>query len=672
MKRLPCAGVSWGFLFALLSCVPLAGASLAQAAKPAAVAKDGRALMTIRTGGEPSKQVASAAASLQAYLGRITGASFEVTAGDGSSGIVVGTVGDFDALPFKPPFTGEPLDNEHYVLRSTDKGVWLIGATDLAVQHAVVDLLHRVGYRQYFPGETWEVVPSIRDLSIEVDADETPSFHARRIWYNWGTTSYNRGPYAQWSARNRAVKGFDLNSGHAYGAIIARNREAFNAHPEYRALVGGERKGSKFCVSNPGLRKLVADDAVAQVKRNPSLTSVSVDPSDGGGWCECEPCAVMGSVSDRALTLANEVAVAINALDLGPKYVGMYAYNEHSPPPAIDVHPNVIISATTAFIRGGFSLEQIVDGWKAKGATIGIYDYFSVIAWDWNLPRRARAARPIDLAGRIKWYHDKGARFFDAESGDAWGPYGLGYYVAARCLWDIEETADPQTIVDDFLTRAFGPAEQPMRAFYDLITVDNQRRSSADLIGRMYRNLAAAREAAADRLDVLARIDDLILYTRYAELYERFASATGKAKEQAKLDVLRHAYRMRETMMVHAYGLWARMASQRAFNSGDHPAASDEPITADEITTMLENCIEKNQPVELGFETVTFSDELVPAKKALGLPDVPTGSWPRVPQDRHTYHVWVDKAPTEIHLKVTVQKCGTIGRTRSRSRRPRT
>ena len=51
--------------------------------------------------------------------------------------------------------------------------------------HAVWDFLHRLGYRQFFPGETWEVVPSAPDLGLAVDARERPSFHARRIWYNW-------------------------------------------------------------------------------------------------------------------------------------------------------------------------------------------------------------------------------------------------------------------------------------------------------------------------------------------------------------------------------------------------------------------------------------------------------------------------------------------------------
>jgi hypothetical protein len=82
--------------------------------------------------------------------------------------------------------------------------------------------------------------------------------------------------------------------------------------------------------------------AVEQFKRQPELDSISMDPSDGGGWCECEGCKVMGSVSTRVVTLANEVAQAINTLDLGPKYVGHYAYNFHSAPPAIRIHPFVI------------------------------------------------------------------------------------------------------------------------------------------------------------------------------------------------------------------------------------------------------------------------------------------------------------------------------------------
>ena len=106
----------------------------------------------------------------------------------------------------------------------------------------------------------------------------------------------------------------------------------------------------KFCVSNPGLRALVVEHAKRLVK--PGTDSVSMDPSDGDHWCQCEFCAAMGGVSNRVLTLANEVAEAIK-----PVRVGMYAYNKHSAPPSIKVHPGVIVNATTAFIGGRASPE---------------------------------------------------------------------------------------------------------------------------------------------------------------------------------------------------------------------------------------------------------------------------------------------------------------------------
>ena len=43
----------------------------------------------------------------------------------------------------------------------------------------------------------------------------------------------------------------------------------------------------------------------------------------------------------------NEAANAINQLGLGAKYVGIYAYSRHSPPPNIRVHPNVIVRSTS-------------------------------------------------------------------------------------------------------------------------------------------------------------------------------------------------------------------------------------------------------------------------------------------------------------------------------------
>ena len=617
------------------------------------LASKGRAHFSVVTGPQASAEVRAVAKDLASYLGQMGGTEFATESGSGSRGIVVGKPTDFAELPFQVKFETGPFDREAYLLRSHENGIYLLGATDLAVSHAVWDLLHRLGYRQFFPGETWEVVPRLNDLSIAVEDREQPSFYARRIWYNWGLWGYNDEPYRQWCERNRAVKGFDLQSGHSYESIIAANRAEFDKHPEYLALVGGARKirpDVKLCISNEDLRSLVVEHAKRTFQANPQLDSISMDPSDGGNWCECEQCAKLGSVSNRVVTLANDVASGINQLGLGPKYVGMYAYNQHSAPPTIKVHPRVIPSATTAFIGGGYTFDQVIAGWQAQGATLGVYDYLSVVDWDWNLPRGGSGGRPAQLASFLPDIHAKGVRFYDAESGDCWGPCGLGYYFASRALWDVKEAHELDAIFEDFLEKAFSDASQPMREFYQLINFDTQRRPPSDLIGRMYRHLSAAQKATRDP-KVLERIDHLILYARHVELYQAYAGGAGSVEE-----VARHAYRMRKTMMVHSYGLWSRLVSQQAALTPMHPLKSEVPFSREELDTILAQGIEKNQPVDPGFVSKDFSLDLIPAAAPLKLAEVSRGSFPTNAQDRQRYYLWVPEEQQSVDLQITVQK----------------
>jgi hypothetical protein len=264
------------FLFLVAGAMCLCGAARTASADTPIVhlARDGKALLSVTIGPKASAAVKESARELATYLSRISGDEFKVMEGDGSAGIVLGRPKDFENLPFAIEFGGSPFEREDYLLRSDGRGLYLLGATDQAVSHAVWDLLHRLGYRQFFPGETWEVVPALPDIRIAIDQRESPSFHARRIWYNWGLWGYNDEPYRQWCQRNRAVKGFDLQSGHAYEGIIAANRAEFDKHPEFYALVQGERKlrpDVKFCIANPALRKLVVRGQSCGVRQAPGV-----------------------------------------------------------------------------------------------------------------------------------------------------------------------------------------------------------------------------------------------------------------------------------------------------------------------------------------------------------------------------------------------------------------
>jgi len=149
------------------------------------LSQDSVASMPIILSENASTDVQQFADELASYLEKLSGAKFVVETGDGSRGIVVGRPADFPDLPFELVFESGPFHREDYLLRSHATGLYLLGGSDLAVSHAVWDLLSRLGYRQFFPGPTWEVIPEPRDLELAVDASESPDFYSRRIWYNW-------------------------------------------------------------------------------------------------------------------------------------------------------------------------------------------------------------------------------------------------------------------------------------------------------------------------------------------------------------------------------------------------------------------------------------------------------------------------------------------------------
>lgn len=630
------------FRFATLLLLVLAIPLHAQ--EPIVLADQGKARWPIVVSAKASAAVKTTARTFADYLEKISGARFSIETGEPGSGIVL-ALGEFGQAK-------DPTRLEHYRVRSHARGVHLEGASELALQHAVWDVLYRLGHRQFFPGPTWEVIPRKDCLEPALDLREQPAYWARSIWYGFGTWDYNAEPYQQWNARNRMARGIDLHTGHAYDGIRHRNEKIFQDHPEYLGLWQGERQSTQFCISNPGLRQLVVADALKQFAAKPGLQSISLEPADGGAWCQCEECKKLGSISDRVVTLANEVAAALEQ-KFGDRFVGMYAYSQHSPPPSIKVHPRVIVSVATSFVNGGFTVDQLLAGWQKQAATLGIREYYSVNTWDRDLPGAARGGNLDYLRKTIPHFHQLGARFFSAESSDNWGPNGLGYYVAARLLWNPGEAERIPTLLEDFYDKAFGPAREPMRQFYQLLDGSHRPLVCDDLVGRMYRLLEQARQKTTDP-HVHARLDDLVLYTRYVELYSDYSNATGAGRQTAFEKLIKHAYRMRKTMMVHTKGLYRDLVNrdksvtiptEARWNVPEpkNPWKSSAAFARTDLDDMVRTGIQQRSLLD--FQPVSFGATLVPATP-LKLPPVKTGSMGLYYRGANTFYTWLDQPGT--------------------------
>lgn len=305
------------------------------------LANDGKALMPITISSNVNSQTRELTATLSEYLQKISGATFVVKSGDRSEGIVVGTAQEFPAFAKRFDLTN-PDTQEDYLIQSHDGGVYLIGATPLAVNHAVWDFLYRLGYRAFFPSPHWEIIPHHPNLAIDVDVFEHPSFLFRRIFCGSGSWPGNMERWQQWNQKNRMEGSIVVNTTHSWNQIYKKSQPEFDKHPEYFALVDGKRQTEvahkKFCLSNNGLRQLIVQYALKYFQENPQENSVSIDPSDFGGWCQCDLCKAIGTPSDQMVVLANQVIDAVRAKYSG-KYVAFYAYYDHSPPPSIRCIP---------------------------------------------------------------------------------------------------------------------------------------------------------------------------------------------------------------------------------------------------------------------------------------------------------------------------------------------
>ncbi len=570
--------------------------------------KDGKPLFPVVVSERASERTKKNASELVLYLNKITGADFQILSEYTEKAIILGTIEDFPFLPYSKQLDRkDPFRRDEYIIKSHKDGLHIIGATETGFQHGVWDFLYRIGYRQFFPGEKWEIIPEIKNLKVNLDVYGRPSFYGRNVGKGHGFWGYNRETWNDWMKKNRMQSGFFVPSGHSYQAILSLYKNIFRQHPDYLGLVGGERKSSKFCISNPGMQKLIEEYAVNYFEKNPDADGVSMEPSDGGNWCECEECKKIGSISDRAVFLAN-IAARVIREKYGNKFVGMLAYHYHAPYPSIKVEPDIIVNITTHQRKGGHTLEELIDGWKNQGAIVGISDAFCTYIWDYNVPGRPRASDITYLTENLPYFYQKGIRLISGWTEDSWAPAGLGNWMLSRFLWDVNETKKVDELFVDFLEKAFVNAKEPVEKFYRLIyridEKDIRTLFSEDLIGRMYRYLDQALSKTKESA-VKERLYDLILYTGYAEQYLKYIRSKREEKQECFEKLIKHIYRMRYTQMVDTVAAYVTLQDMTKdviipetcrwnVPEGKNPWKIKEPFTEEEILEMLRNGIKSN------------------------------------------------------------------------------
>lgn len=473
------------------------------------------------------------------------------------------------------------LPEDSLVIRTGSN--WLvIDGKGKGVQHAAVRILENSGVRYLWPGELGKVVPRSKDISIDLNVSETPKLKQRRIRSHGLTPRMSTGlrrlaysPAEFTAARAESEKteaitptwfewhglggSLDVVFGHAFGDSWQKYGKV---HPEWFALQpDGTRDQkaspdrSRFCHSNKELAAQLAKDFLDALAINPNTRSFPIGLNDGGQttFCMCEACKALDapdgaevniykigkyvSLSDRVVAFTNQVVQPV--FEKHPDVLfGYYAYSCYtSPPLRTRLHPNVVPSYVGIHYLDEAYREESLKEWDAWSKMVK----GGLIFRPNLLLAGRRAIVPLNYVHKMtkdfQHLSNTGLIGTDFDSCQHnWAMLGLNYYVLSRLHWNPELNVNE--LVDDYCRSGFGLAAEDVSAYFSLIEQMTDQMAlkkvgitdaySSDRCKKLNSILDGASERAAERTDVLNRIEFLKIGLRFARLQSQVHGLRNK------------------------------------------------------------------------------------------------------------------------------------------------
>jgi hypothetical protein len=499
-------------------------------------------------------------ADLQIYLDKATGRAFDLQTTNGK--IDKGIYILLDKPGLLPANISKRLHEgtiEDFVQVADQNKIILAATHPLGLSRAIYSYLDELGFKWYLPGEQWEYIPVLSNITLSATEYISPSFKIRNFFGTGGILPVQaldanmtlHRKWNEWRRRNRFGGQFDL-AGHYGEAFNLKHKSELEKHPEYLALVKSKRawsESAKWCISNKGLRDLFIADRVAELKNlirqshysNEPIT-VSVDPADGFGDCECDDCKKMGLVSDRVFFLANEVARQFQKIT--PRaFANLYAYNTHASPPAFKLSPNLIVQLIPYAFQSFGTPEQMISAWKKQHSNLYIYDYYGIPDWHWDNPLSKGWGTEAWMK-KLNYWKVQGIQGFMYETSYSLAATGIGLYLSGRIGWKAAD--DPGKITQSFYHQLFGEAAPYIEAYFNKIS--GSFSGVADL-PYLFDLLYKAGKSSSD-LVIQQRIAAYKAYLHYLVLYYRWH--TDPHNEQILDELIQYVLQVYPMGIVHS------------------------------------------------------------------------------------------------------------------------
>lgn len=474
-----------------------------------------------------------------------------------------------------------PSAAEGYVVSTSADTVALAGRTDRATLYAVYHFLRSLGCRWVMPGHDGEVIPRRERLSLPHGRIiQAPDFTVRGFMCSHadflpdgGWIPSDMDALLDWALRHRfnalwwgggATEPFGAHRGYSHDQTTTHSYHAwvplklFERRPEWFPLVDGKReplhssgRPNQLCLSNRHMRQYIARRMISYFESHPQTRVIALNAEDEPAcWCECDACKALDRVpvdwskngrecfplTDRVVDFVNDIAARV-ARKFPDRLIEMYAYGSTTEPPvAARCHPNVLVKYCMWPICGRHGVfyptcernrkfVARIKAWRDRCSHLAIYNY-----GDYNYPEAPACSYTV-TATQFAALRRLGVEHVLGETDNSVAQSIAWYTVFGEVLWDTH--TDPQRVIADFCTAAYGPAAAPMIEYYRTLesglmaaveaqgeenaTVNNLEAFSPEVVAKARELLAEASTAAADDDLIQARIDRALFSLLYAE-----------------------------------------------------------------------------------------------------------------------------------------------------------
>jgi len=485
-----------------------------------------------------------AAKQLYKYLLKSSNCEFPIERGDKLSSSKVILLGDNQQLlnDLLSDFDLAELGEEGFYIRTLGDTIIIAGSEVRGTVYGVFEFLEKyVGCRFYAPNI--EIIPEKQTIEIpEIDEMQLPDFEFRMVTYmklmepkSSAKLRNNMNPFSE-EKYGGSYKFSMQHMTHTFYQLVSP-KKYFKEHPEYFALVNGERQSydAQLCLTNPEVIKIATEQVLKWIEIDPYSMSFGVVQNDVKRNCECSECKKLdqeqGSPSGSLLNFVNKIAKEVKKY-YPDKFIHTIAYTyTEKPPKTLIPEDNVIVVLCHMHPScDNHPLETCeidreyvnhLKGWLEKTENIMVWHYV-VDFKHYLLPFPNFYALSKDLP----FYKKLGVKGFlgQAEFSSEQEFQELRNYTCLKLAWNVN--TDLEKLYEEYFKNVYGPAGQFIHQYFNIL---QEKAKLPDVHMHLYSGLEAgyidnqfiqeaielvtkAEEAANDSEFYLKRVGKIRMY----------------------------------------------------------------------------------------------------------------------------------------------------------------